>query len=252
MSSTISNSNYYSVSASSNNGIAGLVSGMDTDSMVKQMLSGTQSKIDAKKQEKQQLEWKQEQYRDVVASINSFSGKYFDTAYDSTLATNLSNTNLFNSMVSSVTSGSSVKLVSTGTSAATGTTTIRVDQLASAARLQSSAKMSGNQTISGSDISVQSIKNRVEGGGEFSIDLTLDGVKKTITLTQEDSMANGTYNSDSVTAETIADALKEKTKNAFGDYVSVSTRERDFRHEYKGGRSTRRGRCRRATARKRS
>ena len=83
MSSTISSSNYYSVSASSTNGIAGLVSGMDTDSMVKEMLSGTQSKIDAQKQLKQQIEWKQEMYREVISGINTFRDKYFDTSYGS-------------------------------------------------------------------------------------------------------------------------------------------------------------------------
>lgn len=215
MGSSISSSNYYSVSASSNNGIAGLVSGMDTDSMVKQMLSGTQAKIDAKKQEQQQLQWKQEQYQDVISAINSFSSKYFDTTYGSTLATNLSSSALFNSMVSSIKSGSSVKLVSTGTSAATGINTIKVNQLASATKLQSSQKMSGRQTITGTGIDVDKIKSRLAAEEDFTFDLTLDGIKKTVNLSASD--ISGEVNEDS-----IITALKSKTEKAFGNYIELS------------------------------
>ena len=55
--SSISSSSTYSVS--SGNRMAGLASGMDTDSMVEQMLSGTQNKIDKQEGLKQQLTWKQ-------------------------------------------------------------------------------------------------------------------------------------------------------------------------------------------------
>ena len=54
----------YSNSAYSSNGISGMASGIDTDSVVESMLSNIQNKIDKQKQNQQQLEWKQEQYRD--------------------------------------------------------------------------------------------------------------------------------------------------------------------------------------------
>ena len=41
-----SSSSSYVTGSSSNKGFSGLVSGMDTESMVEAMLSGTQSKID--------------------------------------------------------------------------------------------------------------------------------------------------------------------------------------------------------------
>ena len=54
-----SSSSINTVSNSGNkNYIAGLASGMDTESMVQSMLSGTQSKIDKQTGLKQQLEWK--------------------------------------------------------------------------------------------------------------------------------------------------------------------------------------------------
>ena len=43
---SVSSSNTFSVAAHSTNGMSGLISGMDTDGMVQQMLAGTQNKID--------------------------------------------------------------------------------------------------------------------------------------------------------------------------------------------------------------
>ena len=62
-----STSSINTVSNSGNkNYIAGLASGMDTESMVQSMLSGTQSKIDKQTGLKQQLEWKQDIYRSLI------------------------------------------------------------------------------------------------------------------------------------------------------------------------------------------
>ncbi|WP_099205329.1 flagellar filament capping protein FliD [Scatolibacter rhodanostii] len=148
----ISNSNYYSVGSSSQSsqGIAGLMSGMDTEEMVNKMLSGTQAKIDAQEALKQQTVWKQEIYRDIITSINTFNNKYFDTTYGSTLSTNFASSNFFNTMSSVIKSGNAVKVVSTGTNASLGNMKISVQSLASKAVLSnSSQKVSGNQTITG-------------------------------------------------------------------------------------------------------
>ena len=51
------------------NMMPGLVSGLDTESMVEKMLSGTQSKIDKQYAKKQQIEWKQEIYRDIYLKV---------------------------------------------------------------------------------------------------------------------------------------------------------------------------------------
>ena len=49
----VNTTNSYSTSAATNKGMSGLISGMDTESWVEQMLSGTQGKIDKQEQEKQ-------------------------------------------------------------------------------------------------------------------------------------------------------------------------------------------------------
>ncbi|PKM74470.1 MAG: hypothetical protein CVU91_00975 [Firmicutes bacterium HGW-Firmicutes-16] len=215
MSSSITSSNYYNVSSSSNNGISGLMSGMDTDSMVKKMLSATQAKIDKQNQLKTTTEWKQTIYQGAVSDINTFKSKYFDSTYGSTLSTNLASPSFFNSMISSVTSGSSVKVVGSSSSAATGEMSVIVSQLASAAQISSGSKMSGTQTITGSAMDVTSIKNTITSGKELAITLSLDGTAKTLTFSSADF-------SGEIDASTIKSALDAEITKAFGSYVNAT------------------------------
>jgi len=204
-----------STSAYSSNGLSGLVSGMDTDSMVKKMLQGTQTKIDKQEQQQNLIEWKQTMYRSIISKINTFRDSNFDSSYDSDLETNLSSSDFFNSMVSSISSGSSVKVVSTSASASTGDMTFLVSQLASTAKMTSSAKMSGSQTITGTAMADDTIKSTLNSGKSLTFDLTFDGVSKTITFASSDF-------SGDITADTIKTVLDTKAKNAFGSYLGVS------------------------------
>ncbi|WP_051560450.1 flagellar filament capping protein FliD [Clostridium beijerinckii] len=57
--------------------ISGMASGIDTDSVVKSMVSNYQSKIDKANQAKQTLQWKQDAYRDIIKSVKKLQD-YFD------------------------------------------------------------------------------------------------------------------------------------------------------------------------------
>ncbi len=130
-------SSSYVNSASSNKGFSGLASGVDTESMVEQLLSGTQSKIDKQEAMKKQLEWKQEIYRDIISQINSFHDKFF--SYSST--SNLMSESFFSAM-SAITSSSAFKATATS-SATAGTSTMEVRRLATKASLTSGGAVSG-------------------------------------------------------------------------------------------------------------
>lgn len=134
-------SSSYVNNASSNKGFSGLASGVDTESMVEQLLSGTQSKIDKQEGIKQQLEWKQEIYRDIISQINSFQNKFF--SYSS--SSNLMSEAFFNAM-SAISSSSAFKATAT-TSASTGSSSMEVRRLATKASITSGSTVSG--TLSG-------------------------------------------------------------------------------------------------------
>ena len=79
------NTSTYTNAAYSNAGAAGIVSGLDTEGMVKSMLQPIQTKIDKQKALQQQLTWKQEIYRDIITKINDFQDKYFSLTSDTCL-----------------------------------------------------------------------------------------------------------------------------------------------------------------------
>lgn len=109
----IDSSSTYTNDAHSSAGFSGLMSGIDTDNLVKTMLSGIQNKIDKQNQQKQVLEWKQEFYRDVITDINSFKDKYLDIVSKNSLKL----TSTFNkAKVESTSDAVSVKPSSSGAS----------------------------------------------------------------------------------------------------------------------------------------
>ncbi len=115
-----------SLSASSK-GFSGLASGIDTESVVKQMLAGTQNKIDSQNQKKTQLEYKQELYRSVISDLQKFQTTYFSYTNQ---ASNLLSQSFFESKSASTTSKSYT--VSATSSAASGNITVnKIKSLAS-------------------------------------------------------------------------------------------------------------------------
>lgn len=127
----------YTNQAYSSSGVSGLASGMDTESLVKSMLSGVQSKIDKQNQQKQQLEWQQESYRDVISKINTFQSKYLDITSNTCLRT----TSLYNQ--ASTESTSSAVKINGASSGQEVDFDIQVAQLATASKITSGKFSSG-------------------------------------------------------------------------------------------------------------
>ena len=131
-----------SLSASSK-GFAGLASGIDTESVVKQMLAGTQSKIDTQNQKKTQLEYKQEMYRSVISDLQKFQQSYFSY---SNQATNLLSQSFFQTK-SAVTTSKSYVVTATSSAAAGDVKVGKIKSLASSfkqtAKAPASAEIAG-------------------------------------------------------------------------------------------------------------
>lgn len=210
-------------SVSTNNGFSGMISGMDTDSLVEKLLSGTQSKIDKQKGLKTQTEWKIENYRDVITQINSFSSKYFNTAFGASSKNNLASSAFFNAMTSKVTGGNAVKVISSAAGASTEDMNIIVKQLASKAKLTSSVNVSGESVLKGGKVNIEQIKSVIDTNGEFTFTLSLDGAQKAITLKKEDLMdADG-----NITEDAVISALETEVSQKFGGYIKVNVAEVD-------------------------
>lgn len=73
-----STSSTTSTASTSYNRITGLATGLDTDSIIKSMMQGQQTKIDKADQQKQLLQFQQEDYRSVIKDLRDFYSKYTD------------------------------------------------------------------------------------------------------------------------------------------------------------------------------
>ena len=190
--SSSSGSNTYSTSASSNKGTSGIISGLDTEGLVKSMLQPIQNKIDKQNATKQQLTWKQESYRDVINKINDFQSKYLDLISENSLRSN----SFFNSMKS--TSSSSAVNILSNVSGSELTADIQVAQLASATTVKS-VKIGGDIQINSavfSDINDEIPK---------TLTVNLDGITKDITIRSTTTMAS----------------LKSEINRAFGSSIQL-------------------------------
>ena len=205
----------------SSSGLSGLISGMDTETMVKKLLAGTQTKIDRQKQQQQVLKWKQTMYQTAISDINNLKSKYFDSTYDSTLTTNLSSSKFFNTKISSVTSGSAVTVNSTDYSANVGSATFNVKQLASATTLNGSNTMSASQSITGTTIDFTALQSALSGA-DLTFNMSLDGVSKEITLSKKDFATADFETGGSIGATELNTVIQQKTKDAFGTYVTAN------------------------------
>lgn len=199
--SSISSSNTFSVNSYTNKGMIGFASGMDTEGMVKEMLSGTQSKIDKQLGLKQQLTWKQEIYREIIGDINNFKNKFFNL--DS--AVYLKSNSFFNSMTAS--SPSKAFQVSGTSSAAAGGMNVVVKQLATGSRLESDfSGIAPGQTASGG------LSGKIDAGAAGkTVTFEVGASRREVTV---DLGAISGY--DGMTAEAKRKALETALNGALG------------------------------------
>ena len=189
------------------NYVSGLASGMDTESIVQSLLMGTQTKIDKQSGLKQQLEWKQDIYRDLITKINTFSDKYF--SYYGSGQTNLMSQSLFKTMTG-VSSSGAIKISSVSSNAVSSMNISEIKQLATACSVRSSGTVTGEPKGKEADLSALA-----EGENSFSI--TLDGVNRTITFTK------GATEQDTI--DNINQALYRNFGTSVGMKLADSTAE---------------------------
>lgn len=79
--------------SSTNKGVGGLLSGLDTDDLVEKMTLGTRTKINRQYQSKQKLLYRQQAYREISSKLLAFSDKYL--SFSSGSKTNIMSSSFF-------------------------------------------------------------------------------------------------------------------------------------------------------------
>ena len=205
------------------NRMSGLMSGLDTEALVKAMVANTKARIDSQKQKLQILQWKQEGYRSAISKISDFKGKYLDILSP----TSIKAQSVMNKYVAS---SSNDKLINAtaATGAASGRYTI---QSASTAK---AATVSSNGSVSAGRIYLDFSDNVY--GKDYTVQITLDGATKDITFKGGANLTESKYNFLTAANEAFSSAKNDNQKFRFdGNALSFDNKDDGIMHTFSVG-----------------
>lgn len=201
------------------NVISGLASGMDTESMIENAVSGYKTKISTLQQKRTKVEWQQEVYRSIIGKMSSFSDKY--TSYAS--STNLLSSGFFNQAVKVTATGKYADMVSASGKTSSSVQILGVKQLARAATYTVSgiggSKSTATPEFTGSTVDLSEKKELSNVSGSLTIKY---GGDRSFTL---DFGELDIYQNADKLAEAIRSKLGEQTMT-LSDGTSVKASEK--------------------------
>ncbi|MGE7769407.1 flagellar filament capping protein FliD [Viridibacillus arvi] len=202
MASVNSSSNGFSYLSSTGNKFTGLVSGMDTESMVEKLMKAQSAQMEKLQQQRQKYQWQRDAYRDVNTKLSTFNKNIFDK-YG--LQSSLS--------AKTVSVSDSTKLSVTASPSASGTLNIQgVSQLASSATKNVELTIKGSQLESNNTLEELGFTGAANGKGTATF--LVNGVEKKIEYNKTDTVQ--TLVRELQTAG-ITDAKLENGKLSLGD-----------------------------------
>ncbi|HZJ58133.1 MAG TPA: flagellar cap protein FliD N-terminal domain-containing protein, partial [Clostridia bacterium] len=181
----------------------GLASGLDTDTIVRDLMRIEQMKVDKLKQEKQIMEWRKEDYRSTTNLLRGFYDEYFDILYSKTNMTSQSAYNILK-----VQSSDEKYVTATATTGAyVSDRTISKIEMAKAAQLE------------GTSVSAPLESGELTGDinlvGLHRITVTLDGATKVIEFDVKENQIQG--------QDGLLEAFQGGLDKAFGmDRINVA------------------------------
>ena len=149
--SSLSSSSSTSSIYGNRNVLSGLASGMDTESMIENAISGIKLKIQNLYKKRTKIEWQQEAYRSIIDKAVNFNTKY--TSYSS--KTNLLSNSFFTNAVNTVTKGTYADKITASGKTTSDVRINAVKQLATAATYTVSGL---NTPLTGSNDGLQAAK----------------------------------------------------------------------------------------------
>lgn len=191
----------------SNNRMSGLISGLDTEQLVKSMAANTKNRLNAKKQKLQTLQWQQESYRTHIKNISDFRSEYLDWNGKNCVKS-------YGVMSKYKAESSNDKLVASANSGATPAT-----YHISKATAAKAAQIKSTGSIAADEIKLDFSNNK--DGKEYTVEMTFNGTTRNVVFT-------GSSDSEKAKANFLEAANKT--------FKDVKTDDKGF--EFKEGTST--------------
>jgi len=200
-------------------------SGLDTDTLVSQLMRAEKMPLNKLYQKKQLAEWKRDDYRSITNLLRGLKDNFFDVLKPTTNMRSESNYKKY----TGTTSDSKIVTVSGNSSSVSGSHTISVINLATAGTAESSSGVT--DLLQGNSISDYNLAGK-------KLRITLDGVTREITLDNYTYTAGSPADSDVVSkASTGLQALVDTAFGAGKITVSYDGNNQKINFENTGGAS---------------
>ncbi len=202
----------------------GINSGFDTESMIEQMMSSYQTKIDNQQKKLTKLSWKQEAYRDITTKLTDFKNKYFDILNKKTYLMTPSAFSKFNSTITTKADGDKATglSVTTTSSSVEGSYKLKLSKLASAATAKGNTIKPESFSLDFDMAADESFhtKETADDGSvtrkySFALDVQVGGVTKTVSFDVSAAETDGEIDKDAFRADALS-ALNTQLQKSFG------------------------------------
>lgn len=177
----------------------GLASGLDTDTIVKDLMRIEQMKVDKLKQQRQIVEWKKEDYRKTTNLLRSFYDEYFDILY---AKINMTSTSTYSTLKVESSHDNYITATASADAFAEDKTITKIE-LAKGAYAEG---VSATSPLASRDLTGDIDLN------DHSITITINGITRLISFDENDGN-NGIYNDIAL----LKNDLQTKINNAFGE-----------------------------------
>ncbi len=210
--SSLTNSSSTSSIYGTRNVISGLASGLDTETLIQNAVSGYETKISSLTQKRTKLEWQQEAYRSIITKMAGFSNKF--ASYTS--STNLMSASFFNNAVKVSTLGAHKDKASATGKTSSDVKLLGVKQLATAS----------GYTVSGGALTGGTGDKPGVEGGKLELDKKYDASKVAGTLT----LGYGGATQITISIDGIKDGGTEviKTGQELADEINAALKEQNI------------------------
>ncbi len=209
--------------------ISGIMSGFDTETMIKDLMKAENARVDKVKKDRQYVSWQQEGFREIINKLKTFQSNYFDVLKPTT---NFTSTASFAKFAYSIKSGGvdtdKVSVIAGADVKSKAITINQIDQLAS------------KDTWTGASSGIRGIETSGTTAsyiGDLSSNLTSSGKNLEFTLSigsnaKVISVDPSTFSD----ADTLASAIDTKIQAAFGsDYAGMVTSDgTDLKFDFSG------------------
>lgn len=180
--------------------LTGLMSGMDTESIIQQLVEARSTKVDSAKKAQTKLEWQQDIWKDLNTKLKNLQSKYLG---------NMRFTSAYSKKTTKVSNSNAVSVI-TGENAVNGVQTLEINQLAKTAYL-TGGKVSKLDGAKAGDLDALT-----KMGDLMTFEKDADGkeISKSLTLTKNDGTKLDIELTSSTTISDVLTELKNQGLNA--------------------------------------